>query len=156
MNLAKSTDELLDEICRIVYEKLYGTGALGLYPYLHALSAELTVRKVQHETSQKCLDKHKEKYFQVTLAGIIGNSCTQHLKLTVTANFAGSCSKLQITVMFSNIKGKSHLEQVEVTEKIIKNYTYQPAFLIVNYRILQMKGTKTSRQLQSTLTFRNL
>ena len=85
--MTKSTDEILDEICRIVYEKLYGTGALGLDPYLHALSAELTDRKVQHETSQKCLYKHKEKYFQVTLAAIIGNSCTQHLNVTVPANF---------------------------------------------------------------------
>ena len=87
MDLTKSTDEILDEICRIVYEKLYGSGAKGLDPYLHALSAELTDRKVQHETSKKCLEKHREKYFQVTRAAIIGNTCMQHLNVTVTANF---------------------------------------------------------------------
>ena len=65
MDLTKSTDEVLDDICRIAYEKLYGTGVKGLQPYLDALSNELREREVEHATSKKCLDKHREKYFQV-------------------------------------------------------------------------------------------
>ncbi|XP_047736780.1 uncharacterized protein LOC108682924 isoform X2 [Hyalella azteca] len=67
MDLTKSTDEILDDMCRVVYEKLYGTGARGLEPYLQALSEELQEHKIQHVTGRKCLDKHREKYFKIDL-----------------------------------------------------------------------------------------
>ncbi|KAF2351121.1 hypothetical protein FHG87_018123 [Trinorchestia longiramus] len=67
MDLSKTTDEILDDMCRVVYEKLYGTGVRGLEPYLTALSEELDERKIQHVVSKKCLDKHREKYFKIDL-----------------------------------------------------------------------------------------
>jgi len=65
MDLQKSTDEVLDEICRLVYEKLYGTGAKGIEHFIAGIGEELTERNIQHSTSKKWLDKHRDKYFKV-------------------------------------------------------------------------------------------
>lgn len=65
MDLTKSTDDILDDVCRVVYEKLYGTGTKGLDAYLIGISEEMDERNIQHLTNQKCMDKHREKYFKV-------------------------------------------------------------------------------------------
>lgn len=65
MDLTKSTDEILDDLCRVVYEKLYGTGTKGLEAYLTGISEELDERNIQHDTNKKCMDKHRDKYFKV-------------------------------------------------------------------------------------------
>lgn len=72
MDLTKSTDEILDDMCRVVYEKLYGTGAKGLEPYVTALTEELDERNIEHVASKKCFDKHREKYFKVRIQIYIG------------------------------------------------------------------------------------